>query len=105
MGSSAGKHTSESRPSTARVASSRSGTRTTLKRPRVVTIERMSEEDWPDNSAILAPWAERALEIAADTEPRLARHATVGLVDASPDEIREMRHLANPQGKRRWRHA
>lgn len=52
-----------------------------------------------------APWAERALEIAADTEPQLSRHPTVGLVDASPGEIREMRYLANPRGNRRWRRA
>lgn len=52
-----------------------------------------------------APWATRALELAADTEPQLPRHPTVGLVDASPDELREMRRLAKPKSKRRWRRA
>lgn len=51
------------------------------------------------------PWAERALELAADTEPQLSRYPTVGIVNASPDELREMRRLANPKVKRRWNRA
>ena len=52
-----------------------------------------------------APWATRALVLAADTEPQLPRHPTVGLVDASPDGLRAMRRLAKPKSKRRWRRA
>ena len=48
-----------------------------------------------------APWAERALELAANTEPQLPRHPTVELIEASPDELGEMRRLANPKGRRR----
>lgn len=52
-----------------------------------------------------SPWATRALELAAGTEPQLSRHPTVGLVDAAPDELRKMRRLAKPKSKRRWRRA
>ncbi len=51
------------------------------------------------------PWATRALELAAETGPQLARHPTVGLVDAPREELREMKHLAKPKTKPRWRRA
>lgn len=51
-----------------------------------------------------APWAERALALAAHEGPQLPRHPTVGLVNASPGELKEMKRLSNPtKRRRRWR--
>ena len=52
-----------------------------------------------------APWAQRALELSADTQPQLSRHPTVGLVRTRPDQLREMRRLAAGRAKRPWRRA
>ena len=50
-------------------------------------------------------WAQRAIDLADDAEPQLPRHPTVGLVKASPDELREMKRIATRPTKRRWRRA
>ncbi len=48
-----------------------------------------------------APWAKRALELAAGVDPQLPRHPTVGLVEALPRELDEMRRLVHTEGRHR----
>ena len=43
-------------------------------------------------------WADRALELAAITEPQVPEHPTLGIVDASPGELSEMQRLADSSG-------